>query len=77
MPGWPRNPCGEGAESVKATETSRWPASIGTRISSASSAVMRYSWSRCPAMSSSGTAISTPGSGPGNCPPISQRVISS
>ncbi len=67
---------GEGAESVNATDTNRVPASIGSRTSSAWSAVILYSCRICPSTSSSGTAISWPGSGPGYLPPIVNRLTS-
>ena len=76
MPGRSAGTFGEGAESVKPADTSRVPASTCTRISSAWSAVIRYSCSRWPSTSSSGTAISIPGSGPGNLPPIGNRRTS-
>ena len=75
IPGMSVDTLGDGAESVKATDTRRVPASSGTVISSAWSAVMRYSWSRWPSTSSSGTAINWPGSGPGYSPPMSKRSI--
>ena len=76
MPGRSAGTFGDGAESVKPADTSRVPALTCTRISSSRSAVMRYSCSRWPSTSSSGTAISIPGSGPGNLPPMSKRRTS-